>query len=986
MRLDTEFIQIPLLFDADLLAAEVAAFAESDWLPHPQGHPGNWALPLLAVDGNPLNNATKGVMRPTPQLERCPYLIQVLAALDAPIGRTRLMRIDGNAEATEHVDVNYYWQQRMRVHVPIVTDPAVRFLCGDKSLHMRAGEAWVFDTWRMHNVINRRPSRRIHLVIDTGGSASLSNLLEQGLRPFDPTARPTQEARLVAYQNGKRPNLRIEVDNFPVVMSPQEQRLLYSNIERLLPATNAAGALHAEVMRHFDAWAAVWSQHQFKASGWHDYGKLIELGMQMLGRFENMVRLANQVDAAYAIEQILLAPALNTDLAARIMPSVRGARSRFDRPVFIVSSPRSGSSLLFETLTQAPGVFSIGGESHALIEGIEALHPAAGGWQSNCLGAADAKPDVVEDLASRFVAAARNREGSSPRPGRFRFIEKTPKNSLRIPFLRAAFPDAYFIYLYRDERATISSMLEAWRSGRFMTYPDLPGWSGPPWSLLLVPGWQEWVSKPLAEIAVRQWKAVTDTVLDDLEKLPDDAWCVASYDRLIADPQQEIQRLCKFVGIPWDQELTLPLPSSRHTLTPPDPEKWLANAALLEPFLPIAAQATERARAVFAHQPLRREAPVPEPAPNAAGQAGGTHKAWGNSTGKPADGAEAFRSVHTSNMPQLLAYLNASLLVSTYQSGRVIALRADGDKLNTHLRYFASPMGMAFDGHRLALGTVKEIWDFRNMPDSAERLHPNKHDACFMPRNMHVTGDIRVHELAFDGGGELWLVNTRFSALCTLDRDHSFVPRWRPNFVTALAAEDRCHLNGLCMVGGKPRYVTALGQSDSVEGWRDDKIHGGVIIDVTNNDIVASGLSMPHSPRWYGGRLWVLESAKGTVATVDPATGHVETIAELPGFTRGLAFCGDFAFVGLSQVRESVFDGIPLGKRLRPEERSCGVWVINIRSGETIGFVKFEDAVQEIFDIQLLPGILYPDLLEPDADLIGASFVLSDEALADVAR
>ena len=974
MRLDTEFIQIPLLFDAEQLAAEVAAFAESEWLPHPQGHPGNEALPLLAVDGDPLNNATKGVMRPTPQLERCPYLTQVLAALDAPIGRTRLMRIDGNAEATEHVDVNYYWQQRMRVHVPIVTDPAVRFLCGDKSLHMRPGEAWIFDTWRMHNVINPCPSRRIHLVIDTVGSPSLSNLLAHGLRPFDPAARSVQEARFVAYQGGKRPNLRHEVDNFPVVMSPQEQRLLYSNIEALFPATDAAAALHAEFMRHLDAWAAVWSQHQFKASGWHAYGKLIELGVQMLGRFENAVPLANQVDAAYAIEQILLAPALNTDLAPRIMPSVRGARARFDRPVFIVSSPRSGSSLLFETLTQAPGVFSIGGESHALIEGIDALHPAAGGWQSNCLSEADARLDVVEDLASRFAAAARNREGVAPRPGRFRFIEKTPKNSLRIPFLRAAFPDAFFIYLYRDERATISSMLEAWRSGRFMTYPDLPGWSAPPWSLVLVPGWQEWVSKPLAEIAVRQWKAVTDTVLDDLEKLPDDAWCVASYDQLIADPQQEIQRLCKFVGISWDRELTIPLPSSRHTLTPPDPAKWVTNAGLLEPYLPIAAEATERARAVFARQPLRREAL----APFAAGHAAAANK--------PADNPEAFRSIHTSNIPQLLAHLSTSLLVSTYQSGRVIALRADGDKLNTHLRYFASPMGMAFDGHRLALGTVREIWDFRNMPDSATRLHPNKHDACFMPRNMHVTGDIRVHELAFDGAGELWLVNTRFSSLCTLDRDHSFVPRWRPAFVTALAAQDRCHLNGLCMVDGKPRYVTALGQTDSEEGWRADKTHGGVVIDITNNEIVASGLSMPHSPRWYGGRLWVLESAKGTVATIDPASGHVETIAELPGFTRGLAFCGNFAFVGLSQVRESVFDGIALGKRLRAEERSCGVWVINIHSGETVGFVKFEDAVQEIFDIQLLPGILYPDLLEPDADLIGASFVLSDEALAEVAR
>lgn len=178
--------------------------------------------------------------------------------------------------------------------------------------------------------------------------------------------------------------------------------------------------------------------------------------------------------------------------------------------------------------------------------------------------------------------------------------------------------------------------------------------------------------------------------------------------------------------------------------------------------------------------------------------------------------------------------------------------------------------------------------------------------------------------------------------------------------------------------------VTALSRTDAVEAWRTDKTRGGIVIDVPSGEIVAQGLSMPHSPRWHAGRLWVLESAKGTVATIDLATGRCDTVAELPGFTRGLAFCGTLAFVGLSQVRESVFDGIPLGQRLRPEQRCCGVWVIDTTSGATIGFVKFEGAVQEIFDIQLLPGIAYPDILEPDADLIGASFVLSDEARADV--
>lgn len=992
MHLDTEFIGLPLQFDAAALAAEIDALPEQAWLPHPEAHAGNSALPLIAVEGDPLNNATKGVMRPTPALERCPGLRQVLAALDAPIGRTRLMRIDGNAEATEHVDVNYYWQRRLRVHIPLVTDPAVRFLCGDKSVHMAPGETWIFDTWRSHNVVNPTPSRRIHLVIDTVGSASLSALIARGLRPFGPEATTPFVPRRVACDPAASPTVWHEVDNFPVVMSPAEQLQLYGPIERLLPDTEAAMSLHGEVMRFFEAWGRLWSLHGTQPAGWQAYAEQIERCRQTLDRYRRQVPLANGVDGTDAVQQILLVPALNTDLAPRVMPPVRGARARFARPVFIVSSPRSGSSLLFETLAQSPDLFSVGGESHALIEGIDALHPAQGGWASNRLGVSEATTSVADDLAARFAGAARDRDGRAPTPGRrFRFLEKTPKNSLRVPFLRAAFPDALFIYLYRDERATISSMLEAWRSGRFVTYPELPGWSGTPWSLALVPGWRELAGKPLAEIAVRQWQTITETLLGDLEQLPSETWCVASYDRLIAEPQLEIRRLCEFIGVRWDGELTVPLPASRHTLTPPDPAKWLANAALIEPWLPIAAAAAERARELFAHPPLRRG---PPPLPQAqTGLPTFLDPATGPAPAQPAgpsasqasrDDAAAFRSVHTSNLPGLLARLRASILVSTYQSGRIIALRADGDRLNTHLRYFSNPMGMAFDGQRLSIGTSNEIWDYRNMPDAAERLHPEKHDACFMPRNMHVTGDIRVHELAFDGDGELWVVNTRFSVLCTLDRDHSFVPRWRPSFVTALAAEDRCHLNGLCMVEGRPRFVTALGRTDAVEAWRTDKTRGGIVIDVPSGEIVAQGLSMPHSPRWHDGRLWVLESAKGTVATIDLATGRCDTVAELPGFTRGLAFCGTLAFVGLSQVRESVFDGIPLGQRLRPEQRCCGVWVIDTTSGATIGFVKFEGAVQEIFDIQLLPGIAYPDILEPDADLIGASFVLSDEALADV--
>jgi uncharacterized protein (TIGR03032 family) len=231
---------------------------------------------------------------------------------------------------------------------------------------------------------------------------------------------------------------------------------------------------------------------------------------------------------------------------------------------------------------------------------------------------------------------------------------------------------------------------------------------------------------------------------------------------------------------------------------------------------------------------------------------------------------------------------------------------------------------------------------------------------------------------------ELWFVNTRFSCLCTRGDRHSFVPRWRPQFVTHLAPEDRCHLNGLGLRDGRPRYVTALGRTNTPGGWREDKKRGGVVIDLTNNEILCFGLSMPHSPRWHEGKLWVLQSGEGGLGFIDTSTGRYEPVATLPGFTRGLDFAGPYAFVGLSQVRETaVFSGISIAER-PAEQRSCGVWVVDTRTGHTAAYVKFSDAVQEIFSVQILSGTLWPDLVNDDVKLLSQSFVLPDDALAEV--
>lgn len=999
MKLDTEFIKLPLRFEVERLNAEVTRFHETEWRAHPQGHPGNSALPLIAAHGDPANDATKGPMRPTAHLDRCPYLRQVLAAFDTVLGRTRLMRLDGNAEAVSHTDTNYYWMQRVRIHVPILTDPAVQFVCGGRSLHMVAGEAWIFDTWKRHNVLNPNPTQRIHLVADTVGSASFWNLVERGERPFDPSGRVVDPPRFVAFQPEAEVRLPTETVNQPVVMSPWEQESLLAPLLTELAVSESTQAglvaeLRGELVHFQQGWRSLWARFGESADGWDAFRQALQQFDRRLARFEQRLRLPNGSETVEIVRQMVVRSALNPDLASQaegpapvpasnppprhpspehspIRPGGVGAR-RIERPIVIVAPPRSGTSLLFETLAQSPSVWTIGGESHAVIENIPRLHPAHGGFASNRLDAADAEPSIVARLEAAFLERLRDRDGQPPAPGSIglRLLEKTPKNALRVPFLATAFPDAVFIYLYRDPRETVSSILDAWRSRRFVTYPQLPDWDGPPWSLLLVPGWRDLACRSLAEIAAMQWVTTARVLLDDLEALPAERWCVASYDRLLAEPQAEIERLCAFTGIVWDRQLTAPLPQARHTLTSPAPEKWRRNAEELKPVMPLIDEVAERAREVFARPPAKKPAPRRSPAEAPLAPAA------------PAADLHAFHSVYTANFPQLLSRLGISLLISTYQSGRIIAVRADGDQLNTHLRFFPSPMGIAIGPHALAIGVQRSIWDYRNQPVVAHKLDPpGKHDACFLPRFCHVTGDIRVHELAF-AGEELWIVNTRFSCLATLDSAHSFVPRWRPPFVSQLAAEDRCHLNGLAVVDGRVRFVTALGETDTPQGWRENKAAGGVVMDVDSGEILLRNLSMPHSPRWYGGRFWLLESGQGALVVADLAAGRVETVAELPGFTRGLGFVGPYAFVGLSQVRESLFGGIPLTERLK--ERTCGIWVLDLRNGRTVAFLRFEGAVQEIFDVQVLHGIRFPEIAEPEADLVSGSFALPAAALAEL--
>jgi uncharacterized protein (TIGR03032 family) len=331
------------------------------------------------------------------------------------------------------------------------------------------------------------------------------------------------------------------------------------------------------------------------------------------------------------------------------------------------------------------------------------------------------------------------------------------------------------------------------------------------------------------------------------------------------------------------------------------------------------------------------------------------------------EGAPATREVrheYTPSFPALLSQLGVSLLVSTYQAGKVVAVGATRGELTLSYHNFERAMGLAVTPDRIAVGSRAQVWFLRSAPDLAAQIEPaGRHNACFLTRSSHFTGEIQAHELAW-AGEELWLVNTAFGCLCTLDDRHSFVPRWRPPFISGLAAEDRCHLNGLALADGHPKYVTALGETDTPQGWRADKVKSGCLIDVASGQTVARGFAMPHSPRVDRGRVWMLHSGAGELVLVDPASGKVNTVTELPGYTRGLALYDRFAFVGLSKIREtSTFGGMPIAAR-RPELK-CGVGVVDLTTGRLVAHLEFATGVEEIFDVQVLPGARCPALSGP---------------------
>lgn len=375
----------------------------------------------------------------------------------------------------------------------------------------------------------------------------------------------------------------------------------------------------------------------------------------------------------------------------------------------------------------------------------------------------------------------------------------------------------------------------------------------------------------------------------------------------------------------------------------------------------------------------------------------------GGGAGPGVNGELDFSCSYTTNLPALFSQLNFSVAFTSYQAGRLMVVRSDGEKLDINFKSFPRPMGLATTKNSLTLGTFTQVIKFQRddrllrqikkpLPgiedditaprlkdaskknddgdeDSQERyksLHEPvdaRVDACFITRSTHHTGMINIHDIAWGEQG-LWAVNSSFSCLATLEPDYSFVPRWKPPFISALAPEDRCHLNGMAMEGGKPAYVTTFSKFDEPSRWRKSDHFDGTLIDVQSNEIVADGLTMPHSPRCYRGKVYFCDSGHGRINCYDPMNGSVETLVELPGYSRGMDFFGSIMVVGLSRVRQTnVARPAPVGQKF--QETWSGVWLINLEDSSVIGSIRFTGNVDQIYDVSVVDHCAFPEIIEP---------------------
>jgi uncharacterized protein (TIGR03032 family) len=314
------------------------------------------------------------------------------------------------------------------------------------------------------------------------------------------------------------------------------------------------------------------------------------------------------------------------------------------------------------------------------------------------------------------------------------------------------------------------------------------------------------------------------------------------------------------------------------------------------------------------------------------------------------------------NLADWLEQERISLAFTTYQTGKLFLLgRHPGGQLAVFERTFNRCMGLWADGQTLWMSSLYQLWRFENVLAAGESYQGC--DRLYVPKIGYTTGDLDVHDIVVESGGRVVFVNTKFGCLATLSERASFTPLWRPPFLSKLAPEDRCHLNGLAVVEGRARYVTAVSASDVADGWRDHRQAGGCVLEVPSGRTVVEGLSMPHSPRVHHNRLWLLNSGTGFFGSVDEKQGRFEPMTFCPGYLRGLAFVGDQAVVGLSRPRhDKTFSGLALDDELlaRRAEARCGLQMIDLRTGDVVHWLRLEGMVRELYDVVVLPGVVRP--------------------------
>ncbi|ELS03997.1 sulfotransferase family protein [Xenococcus sp. PCC 7305] len=680
MKLDQEFYQVPLHFDAEQLHQEVFQFNEMDWQIHRTKIEGTSSIVLVSVGGT-INDdfAISGAMRGTAFLELCPYIQQVIKAFEAPVSRSYLLRIPKSRKVLPLGDYNYHWFRRRCIYVPIVTNPGVQFSYNDhpQKITPESGEAWTLNHSQHHGIANTGAADCIYLVIETKGSLALQGILES----FEENSE--LEPKQIAYNPSHVSEIPLETYCFEV-LTPKEIGDLTAEIlfdaEDLGMPQNKVTRLVEKIEQFRQKWKQVFVKFHHDRSGELAYQDLIlEFQQQIVsdvhkwlpvgsrGSLALMVinsmlstsqrAIAKQVPRlSWVRKKLTIKPTLRWSARYRVvehyqqqtnfkrlseqkvqvlelfqssvtldevrerLTAIDGVSEEklikivqrllefrllreefqlphFEQPIFIVSAPRAGSTLLFETLSKFPQLWSTAKESHETIEGIPELHPAARNYSSNCLSAADVTPEIALTLKERFTEQLQNRQEqlfldvpAEQRPQNVRFLEKTPKNSLRIPFLKAIFPEAKFIYLYRDPKQNVSSIIEGWRSRRFVAYRQVPGWPFQEWSFLLAPGWSSLEDYSIAKIATHQWKSANSYIMKDLKNIPAKDWCFVRYSDLVANPKKIVSRISKFAQLDWDEKIdqmvSRSLPVSHMSVSAPSPDKWRKNVQEINQILP----------------------------------------------------------------------------------------------------------------------------------------------------------------------------------------------------------------------------------------------------------------------------------------------------------------------------------------------------------------------------------------------------------------